>query len=90
MPPLSKCLDPSLIITIHQLQQVEDVSDDASTPLVRPAGVSFETDDAGQSGQLLLVSLAYWKPSEKLTVVIMKGRNFKPIEKSRKPGRDHQ
>ncbi|KXJ05242.1 Synaptotagmin-1 [Exaiptasia diaphana] len=71
------------IETFHTYRQVEEMSDD--TPLVRPTGVSFETDDVGQTGQMLLLSLAYWKPSEKLTVVVMKGRNFKAIEKSRKP-----
>ena len=60
-------------------------SDDAALPLVRPS-VSFATDELGSVGQMLLVSLAYWKPSEKLTVVVMKGRNLKFIDKNRKPG----
>lgn len=62
------------------------MADEAVAPLIRPAAVTFEADEIGQTGQMLLLSLAYWKPSEKLTVVVMKGRNFKAIEKSRKPG----
>lgn len=66
--------------------QAEEEASGEEMPLVRPS-VSFATEDPDQAGQMLLVSLAYWKPSEKLTVVIMKGRNLKLIDKNRKPGK---
>ncbi|EDO49457.1 predicted protein [Nematostella vectensis] len=57
---------------------------DERVAIPRPP-VSFAADELGQEGQMLLVSLAYWKPSEKLTVVVMKGKNLKFIDNSRKP-----
>lgn len=34
-------------------------------------------------GPMLLVSFCYWKPSEKLTVIVMKSKNLQNIEKNR-------
>ena len=38
-------------------------------------------------GPMLLVSFCYWKPSEKLTVIVMKSKNLQNIEKNRMPGK---
>jgi len=42
--------------------------------------------DADIPGPALLISLAYLKSSEKLTVIVMKAKNLKPISKNKKPG----
>ena len=46
----------------------------------------METDVPGPA---LLVSLAYLKSSEKLTVIVMKARSLKPISKNKPPGELH-
>ena len=52
----------------------------------RPSVTFSREVDSDVPGPALLVSLAYLKSSEKLTVIVMKAKNLKPISKNKKPG----
>lgn len=70
-----------LICLFYQEPEAE-----AIVPTPTPAVVPFSGDEPPLIGSSLLVSLSYWKPSEKLTVVVMKAKNLSLIDKSKKPG----
>lgn len=64
--------------------QVEEQAIEPVAPK-RPS-VSFSGEvDSDVPGPALLISLAYLKSSEKLTVIVMKAKNLKPISKNKKP-----
>lgn len=56
-------------------------------PPARPSVTFSREVESEIMGPALLVSLAYLKTSEKLTVIVMKARNLKLLSKNKKPGK---
>ncbi len=67
------------------LLQVEEKALEPVSP-ARPSVTFSREVESDIPGPALLVSLAYLKTSEKLTVIVMKAKNLKPIGKNKKPG----
>ena len=87
-PTFSFTFPSHLVINLFTLTCFK-VEKPAVEPIVpkRPSVTFSREVDSEISGPALLISLAYLKSSEKLTVIVMKAKNLRPVGKSKNPGK---